>query len=432
MVQSFDPAAKTTMPDSEVQHTVEHLFRHESGKMLAVLVRLFGLSRVEIAEDLVQETLLAAFETWKLKGMPDQPRAWLYRAAKNRTIDYLRRERNFRERIAPDVARQMREIQDSDGWLDAFFSDAEIEDAQLRMMFACCCPAIPVEAQLTLMLRTLCGLSIAEIAAAFLLPDDTVAKRLYRAKEKIRLENLTLEAPVGAALTERLDAVLQAVYLLFNEGYKSASAESVIRRDLCIEALRLGELLTRHPVSKVSKTLALQALMCFHAARFDARIDARGDIILLEDQDRSRWHQPLIALGYRHLRESAQGTELCEYHLEAAIASYHASAPTFEKTNWKAIFFCYELLLKINASPFAALNRAIALGYMEHPQAGIDALLELKGLEKNYLYHTALGDFYRKKNAAAEARTSYVLALGMAQLAAEKKVIEEKMNLLSG
>jgi len=416
--------------------------------MLAVLVKLFGLHQVGVAEDIVQETLLAALESWKLRGMPEQPRAWLYRTAKNKTIDFLRRERNFQANIAPNLSEAAARNTAPETWLDGFFLDAEIEDAQLRMMFACCHPAIPTDAQLVLMLRSLCGLSIREIATAFLLPEAAIAKRLYRAKEKIRLENLSLEVPAGAQLASRLDAVLQAIYLLFNEGYKSASEASVIRRELCEEALRLGDLLIRHaagqlpkthaqgrpqgsplhPAGQLPKTHALLALMCFQASRFDARLDESGAIILLENQDRSRWNQGLITAGYAHLRESFQGNEISEYHLEAAIASYHASAPGFDQTNWKSIFYCYDLLLKINPSPFVALNRAIALGYSDGAQAGISALQTIPGLEQHYLYHAALGDFFMKNGDGAAAKAAYEKALELVQLPAERAVLEMKLE----
>ena len=394
--------------------------------MLAVLVKLFGLSQVEIAEDIVQETLLSALESWKLKGVPADPRAWLYRAAKNRTIDYLRRERNFKTRVAPNFQQSSSPIESS--WLDGYFLDTEIEDAQLRMMFASCHPAIPIESQLALMLRTLCGLSTQEIAAAFLLPSDSIVKRLYRAKEKIRLEKLSLEVPSGNDLLPRLDAVLHAVYLLFNEGYKSASSDEVIRRDLCVEAIRLGTLLARHSLSNQPKTHALLALMCFHAARLDTRLNPEGGIILLERQDRSAWNQQLIGLAYSHFKQSSQGEDLSAYHLEAAIASYHAVAPSFEQTNWQAIFYCYNLLYTLNPSPIIALNRAIARGYAEGPVAGIEALLNITDLQQHYLYHTALGDFYTKKGDAKTAHTAYERGLDLVSLTAERKVIEQKMG----
>lgn len=397
--------------------------------MLAVLTRLFGLQQVETAEDLVQETLLAAHETWKIHGLPEQPRAWLYRTAKNKTIDFLRRERNFQTKIAPQLSRNFDLAAAApDRWLDNFFLDGEIEDAQLRMMFACCHPSISVENQLVLILRTLCGLSVREMSAAFLLPEDSIGKRLFRAKEKIRAERLRLEVPSGADLSARLDAVLQAIYLLFNEGYKSASEASVIRRDLCLEALRLGELLARHPATDLPKTHALVSLMCFQSSRFDARLDSAGDIILLENQDRSRWHQPLIALGYQHLRRSHAGDEICEYHLEAAIASYHASAPSFEQTNWKSIFYCYDWLLRLAPSPFVALNRGIALGFADGARAGIEALLKIADLEQNHLFQTALGDFYLKNGDSAAARDCFEKALSVAVLPAERRVIFGKIE----
>lgn len=415
------------MAEQPVHHTVEHLFRHESGKMLAVLTKLFGLNQVEIAEDIVQETLIAALESWKLKGLPSDPRAWLYRAAKNRTIDYLRRERNFRERIAPSI-RQEESDPEASHWLDAYFLDTEIEDAQLRMLFAACHPAIPLESQLALMLRTLCGLSTEEIAAAFLLPADSIGKRLYRAKEKIRQEKLSLEVPTGAEVLARLDAVLQAVYLLFNEGYKSASDDAVVRRELCAEAIRLGALLVRHPLSNLPKTHALLALMCFHSARLDTRLNAEGEIVLLEYQDRSRWNRQLIALAYEHFKQSSQGEAISAYHLEAAIASYHTAAPSFAQTNWQSIYYCYDLLMKVQPSPIVALNRAIALGYADGPKAGIEALSKIEGMEKHYLWHTALGDFYQKQGDKPAATAAYQKALKLVTLPAEYKVIQDKIN----
>lgn len=409
-----------------IQQTTEHLFRHEAGKMLAVLVKLFGLAQVETAEDIVQDTLLAALQTWKLQGMPDNPRAWLYRVAKHKTIDWLRRERTFYVNLAPNIAAAAEAA--GEVWLDDCFLDDEIQDAQLRMMFACCHPAIPAEAQLALMLRTLCGLSAKEIAAAFLQPEDTVSKRIFRAKEKILQERLSLDVPQGEALRARLDAVLQAIYLLFSEGYKSAAEATVIRRELCSEALRMGGLLAHSSVGNLPQTNALQALMCFQAARFEARLDAHGQIVLLEQQDRRLWNAALIGLGYAHFQRANEGQEISEYHLEAAIASYHMAAPTFAETNWKAIFYCYDLLLKINPSPIVAMHRAIALGYADGAKAGIEALLSIDGLEKNYLYHAALGDFWKKLPEPQAALACYQKALHWVVLPAERRVLEEKMK----
>jgi RNA polymerase sigma factor (sigma-70 family) len=412
----------------QIHQTTAHLFRQESGKMCAVLVKLFGLNQVQIAEDIVQETLIAAFDAWKLSGVPENPRAWLYRVAKNKTIDFLRRERNFKDVIAPNIAFELVQHQAKNTWLDDFFLENEIEDAQLRMIFACCHPEIPVEQQLALILRTLCGLSAKEIGAAFLQSEDTIGKRIFRAKDKIRQAKLSLEVPIGEDLLTRIDAVLQTIYLLFSEGYKSSSESAVIRRDLCGEALRLCALLAQSSVGNLPKTHALLSLMCFQSARFDARLDSEGQIILLENQDRSLWSSHFIGLAYEHFQKANQGQEISEYHLEAAIASYHSAAKTFEATNFQAIFYCYDLLLQINASPIVAFNRAIALGFWEGAKSGIKALLAIEGLEKNHLYHAALGDFYKKNNEPKKANQSYEKAMSLVSLLAEKRVLEDKMK----
>jgi RNA polymerase sigma factor (sigma-70 family) len=411
----------------QIHQTAVHLFRHESGKMTAVLVKLFGLNQVQIAEDIVQETLMAAFDAWKLHGIPENPRAWLYRVAKNKTIDFLRRERNFKDVIAPNIAFELTQNQVKNAWLDDFFLENEINDAQLRMIFACCHPELPIEQQMALILRTLCGLSAKEIATAFLQTEDTIGKRIFRAKDKIRQAKLSLDVPAGDDLLPRIDAVLQTIYLLFNEGYKSSSEATVIRRDLCGEAIRLCALLVENVLGNQPKTHALLALMCFQSARFEARLDTEGQIVLLENQDRSLWNKNLIGLGYEHFRLANEGQEISEYHLEGAIASYHSAAQSFAATNWQGIFYCYDLLLKINPSPIVAFNRAIALGYAEGAKKGIEALLAIVDLEKNYLYHTALGDFLKKNMQNKEATEHYTKALCLVTLPAEKRVLEKKM-----
>jgi RNA polymerase sigma factor (sigma-70 family) len=416
--------------NNSISKIVDHLFRHESGKMVSVLTKIFGLSNVQLAEDIVQETLLTAFETWKLKGIPDNPQAWLYRVAKNRILTYLKREQNFQKNIASNLIYSIENEALIEGKLDEFFLENEIEDAQLRMMFACCHPSVSTDLQLILILKTLCGLSIGEIAAALLSQEDTIAKRLYRAKEKIKQEGISLDVPVGKELVERLDAVLKAIYLLFNEAYKSTSTDTVIRQDLSDEALRLGAILAARPLSiegyNMPKINALMALMCFHAARFDSRLDETGNIILLENQDRSRWNPYLIKKAYAFFKVSAIGNDFTEYHIEAAIASYHAQAENFNKTNWQAIFYCYNLLFTLKPTPIVAFNRAIAQGYTEGAKIGIEALLEIEGLEKSHFYHTALGDFYCKNNQIEKAKAAYDLALKFVVLAAEKKVILDK------
>jgi RNA polymerase sigma factor (sigma-70 family) len=428
--------------NNNISKIVDHLFRHEAGKMVAVLTKFFGLQHVELAEDMVQETLLTAFETWKLKGIPDNPQAWLYQVAKNKILTYLKREQNFHKNIAHNLIYTIENEALIHTKLDEFFLENEIDDAQLRMMFACCHPSVSTDLQLILMLKTLCGLSIKALAA-LLSQEDTIAKRLFRAKEKIKQEGILLEVPVGNELAERLDAVLKAIYLLFNEAYKSTSTDTIIRQELSDEALRLGAILAGRPLSiegyNLPKINALMALMCFHAARFESRLDEVGNIILLENQDRNLWNPYLIKQAYSFFKASSKGSDISEYHIEAAIASYHTQAESFEKTNWQAIFYCYNLLYSLKPTPIIAFNRAIAKGYFEGAKAGIEVLLEIvapsrneaigfKGLDKNHFYHTALGDFYTKNNQKEKAKAAYELALKFVFLESEKKVILDKMK----
>lgn len=410
----------------ETHRLVDHLFRREAGKMVAVLTRLFGLPNVELAQDIVQETLLSALDAWKLGAIPDNPRAWLYRAAKNRTLDQLRRQRNWQQNIAPHIAAALNDESAVGHQLDELFLDHEIDDSQLRMLFACCHPALPPEGQIALTLKTLCGLSVSEIAAAFLSGKDSIEKRLYRTREKIRSEGIALEVPAGAELAPRLGGVLKTVYLLFNEGYHSASSDAMIRRDLCDEALRLTDLLAGHPLTGMPQTRALLSLLCFQASRFDARLDAEGQIVLLEHQDRNLWDKALIARGFEQLNQSATGGELSEYHLEAAIASYHARAERIEKTNWQAIYHLYQLLWQRRPDAVVAFNRAIATGYANGPQAGLDALLAIEGLANNHFYHVALGDFYGKTGSPVKAREAYARALSLATLPKDRQLIVQK------
>ncbi|RYZ53060.1 MAG: sigma-70 family RNA polymerase sigma factor, partial [Chitinophagaceae bacterium] len=325
-----------------VQQTVDHFFRHESGKMIAVLSRLLGLQHLQAAQDITQDTLLQALQTWRMNGLPDQPKAWLYRVAKNKAVDFLRREKTYR-RVESEQAYLLRSEFALHNTVTHIFEEEAITDSQLRMIFACCHPSIPVESQIALSLKTLCGLSVAEIARAFLKDEETIAKRIYRAKEKIRTEGIALDLPSPAELPARLDAVLHCLYPLFNEGYNSSHPEQLIREDLCEEAMRLTYLLTQNSLTNKARTNALLALCCFQASRLRARLDEGGNIILLKHQDRSKWYHPLTQKGYFFL-EAATQQETSVYHLEAAIAYLHAVAPSFEKTDWKAIYYLYSIL----------------------------------------------------------------------------------------
>ena len=404
---------------------VDHLFRHESGKMIAVLSKLLGLQNLQTAQDIAQDTLLQALHTWSYKGLPDKPTAWLYRVARNKAIDFLRREKAFRGICSQHGYLLQSEYQPNS--VHPIFEKEEIEDSQLRMMFACCHPSIPVDSQIALALKTLCGLSVAEIAKAFLKDEETIAKRIYRAKEKIRAENIELELPAPGHLPKRLDAVLHCLYLLFNEGYNSSHPEQLIREDLCEEAMRLAYLLTQTSITNLPRTNALLALFCFQASRLRARLDEGGNIILLKHQDRSKWYKPLIEKGFAFLEEATQ-KETSVYHLEAAIAYLHAVAQCFETTDWKAIYYLYTILAAERPTPIVLLNKAIAASYAVSKEVALEELQLIKGLQNYYLYHTAIGEIYFDLRCKKDAIQYYQKALLLTKSTAERQLLQEKIK----
>src|SRR5206468_7759874 len=312
-----------------VSQLVEHLFRRESGKMVATLTGIFGIERLNLAEDVVQEALARALQTWPYRGVPENPAAWIMRASRNLALDVVRREKVFRAKEG-EITRLME--RDGSALEAAIFSEHEIADDRLRMMFVCCHPVIPPEAHVALTLKTLCGCSVTEISRAFLTTEAAIAKRLTRAKQKIQEAHIPFEIPAGDELTRRLDSVLQSLYLLFNEGYKASGGDKLVREELCEEAIHLTELLVQHPSGNQPKTHALLAIMLFNAARIPAREDDEGNLLRLQEQDRTRWNDGMIARGMVHLRESAGGAEISEYHLQAGIAACHAIAPDYEST----------------------------------------------------------------------------------------------------
>lgn len=409
---------------------VDHLFRHEAGKMVAVLTRLFGFPNIEQAEDIVQDTIIKALESWKFGKMPDNPQAWLYKVAKNSAIDLIRRQK-LKYKIDNDLTQQLQSEYTLSPVVNELFLEHEIKDSQLRMMYACCHPAIAPEAQVTLILKTLCGLSAKEISNAFLTNEETINKRLYRTKEKLRNEGLSLDCNGAEELNSRREAVLQALYLLFNEGYNSSHPEQLIREDLCEEAMRLIILLTEHPKTNKPEAYALLALMCYQVSRFKARMDDKGFIVLLKDQDRSQWSRFLIEKANRYLELAATGDKVHQYHIEASIASVHANAPTYDYTNWRVILNLYDHLLQVNNSPMVALNRCLALVEVTGPLQAIEELLELKGTGNSCYYKTALGELYYKAGNYSEAVNHYLEALPLTTSNAERMLIERKLALCS-
>jgi len=397
---------------STIQKTIDHLFRHESGKMVSVLSRLLGLQNLETAQDIVQDVLLQAMNTWSYNGIPENATGWLYRVAKNKAIDFLRREKKFKE-LAPQYAYLLQSEYSLTPTVNNLFFENEIKDSQLRMMFACSHPSIPEESQIALTLKILCGLSTSEIAKAFLTNEETVNKRIYRAKEKIKAEKIELDVPLANELSVRLDSVLKSLYLLFNEGYNSSHSDQLIREDLCQEAMRLVYLLTRHSVTNISRTSALLALMCFQTSRLQARLDDKGNIILLKYQDRKKWFKPLMQKGFLYMDAATEKFDPSPYHLEAAIASLHASAESFENTDWKGIYQLYEILYRLQPSPIVALNKAIASAYANDKKTALEELQKIKGLENYYIYYTSIGEIYFELGNYELAKKYYEKALSL-------------------
>ncbi|MBS0261640.1 MAG: sigma-70 family RNA polymerase sigma factor [Planctomycetes bacterium] len=389
-------------PPTSVAPLVERFFRHEAGRLVSVLTRFFGWRHFELVEDMVQATLIEALQAWRVR-LPENPSAWVYQIARRKTIDALRRDQTGR-RIAAELGRGPDHAADD---LADLFLDSEIADSQLRMIFACCHPDLARENQLALTLKALCGFSHSEIARALLLGEETVKKRLQRATRGLAERGLALEPPPVEELLPRLDAVHQVLYLLFNEGYASSSGTSAIRADLCEEAARLCYLLCSHPRFCEPATHALLALMLFHAARFESRTDAAGAVLLLEEQDRSRWDHGLIRRAQAHLVQAAQGTVVSRYHLEAGIASYHCLAPSYAETDWSAILGLYDLLLRAHPSPVYVLNRAVVVSQLQGPLAAIRELeseIPASVRDHYFLFDAVLGEFYRRVGDLTRAR----------------------------
>ncbi|MBC8109825.1 MAG: sigma-70 family RNA polymerase sigma factor [Verrucomicrobia bacterium] len=372
----------------EVQELIPHLFRTEFRKIVSVLAKVFGLEHIETAEDIVSDTFLLAAETWRMKGLPENPTAWLYTVAKNKAKDYLKRDRLFNQKIAVEL-----QYASADGYETAIdLSDKNITDSQLQMMFALCHPAIPVQAQIGLSLRILCGLGIEEIADAFLSSKETINKRLFRAKEKLREEKISMELPPPTEIHKRLESVLRTLYLLFNEGYYSSTQHTALRKDLCLTAMRLNLLLVENATTNQPLVNALLALMCFHASRFEARQHANGEIILYAEQNEELWDKELIKRGEYYLQQAATGNQLSKYHLEAAIAYWHTQK-TDTREKWENILQLYNRLLQLEYSPVAALNRTFALAKVEDKPTAIVEALKLD-LNENHLYHALLANLY--------------------------------------
>ena len=402
---------------------IPHLFRTEARKITAVLCKLFGIEHIETSEDIVSDTFLSALENWTYKGVPENPTAWLYTVAKNKAKNLIRRNIIFSEKIAPSVSQHS--TQENETEID--LSEKNINDSKLQMLFAVCHPAISTEAQIGLSLRILCGFGIDEIANAFLTNKETINKRLFRAKEKLRIEKVSIQFPPENEINKRLETVLTTIYLLYNEGYYSESQNAVLREDLCREAMRLTELLLENQNTNKPAVNALHSLMCFHSSRFAARKKDNGEIVLYQDQDEALWDYDLITKGIYHLKEASQGTTVSKYHIEASIACWHTiKADTKEK--WESILQLYNRLLQIEYSPIAALNRTYALSKANGKREAIIEAEKLN-LTGNHYYLTLLGELYKDLDNK-KAKENLQAAYSLAKTNTDKQTIQNKIDRL--
>jgi RNA polymerase sigma-70 factor (ECF subfamily) len=408
----------------DVREQIDSIYRSESRRIFATLIRLLG--DFDLAEDALHDAFRAAMEQWPRDGLPANPRAWLVSTGRFKAIDQLRRRSRFETSLGPLAEEVMAGTSEA---IDV--ENAGLDDDQLRLIFTCCHPALPPEGRVALTLREVCGLTTEAIAHAFLTSPPTLAQRIVRAKAKIREARIPYQVPGREELPDRLDAVLQVIYLVFNEGYSASSGETVTRADLSGEAIRLGRLLME--LLPEPEVIGILALMLLHEARRPARIAPSGDLVLLEDQDRSLWNRDLIAEGLALLEQALSSRRFGLYTLQAAIVAVHAEASSADTTDWAQIVGLYSLLLRVNPSPIIELNRAVAVAMLDGPSAGlelIDAILARGELTDYHLAHSARADLCRRLGRTAEARASYERALTLAQQEPERRFLERKLREL--
>jgi RNA polymerase sigma factor (sigma-70 family) len=410
--------------------TMEHLFRREAVRMVSVLTRIFGVHNLALAEDVVQDAFCRALEVWSFRGVPENPSAWLMTTAKNRALDVVRRQRTALT-FEPELGRLLESEWTLVPTIDEHFEPKAIQDDQLRMMFSCCHSQLREESQVALILHILCGFGVDEIAEAFVSPHSTIEKRITRSKKVLATSKKLFDVTSAGETSRRLPAVQRALYLLFNEGYHGASAKTAVRVELCHEAMRLTSMLLQHRHGARPATYALAALMNLDAARLPGRVDVTGNLQNLFDQDRSQWDQALLAEGMRLLDLSAKGTELTEYHIEAAIASMHARATRAEDTDWKSIVSLYDELLSLRPSPIAGLNRAIAIAQLEGPERGLEELGKIVDRDRLVaypFYFAALGEFELRLGRQAVARERFSAAAALARGPMEREFFTQRLN----
>ncbi|MCX6956144.1 MAG: sigma-70 family RNA polymerase sigma factor [Verrucomicrobia bacterium] len=426
------PPAPAGAPPAQL---VEHFFRHETGRLHGALIRLLGVQHMTLAEDVAQEAMLRALRTWSMGGVPANPSAWITRVAMNLAKDALRHQRMTGVKESAIVTHFELGASHAPTPAVAVESAHIIRDDALRLLFVCCHPSVAPDAQVVLALKVLCGFSTGEIARAFLSSEAAIEKQLTRTKQRIQGAGLGFDLPEGEDLAPRLDGVLAALYLLFNEGYKASAGDRLLREELCQEAIRLTSLLVAHPAGRTPRSHALLALMLLTAARFPSRLDEHGDLLRLDDQDRSKWDQALIGRGLVALAAAASGTELSEYHLQAGIAATHCTAADYASTDWVRILRHYDELYRLKPSPIVALNRAVAVAHVSGPQAGLDAVAaipERERLESHYLLHAVMGELNWRLNLHRAAAGNFRRALHLAQVGPEQLYLTRMLERTSG
>lgn len=417
------------MPDHQkAEILTDHLFRHEYGKMVAVLIHKFGSSQLSLIEDVVQDTFIKALQSWKMGNVPDNPQGWLHRVARNRAIDLIRSQNAFSKRNLGYT-----ESLTAKDYLDEPFLEEEISDSQLRLIFMCCHLGLNEQDTIAITLKLVSGFGIKEIAKALMQKEDTIKKRLQRARKRLQKNEKQFFIPSGNQFVSSIHTVNKILYLIFNEGYQSCSKEEFIRKDLCAEAMRLGKMIDDHTYCQNADTAAMIALMCYHSARLDSRKGDNNELILLEYQDRSKWYQPLIQIGHYYYKKSTDTEQFSIYHLEAAIAAQHVMAPTFKDTNWHILLQLYKKLSTIRSSPIINLNLAIVYRQLQEPEKALNIVSRLSEdmfLPNPYLFHAVTSSIYHSYGNHMLAVKHLKKALTTVENRAEKTLLQNRLTQL--